>query len=103
MFSLFAAVASADPTLNDLLQLAVEQRNWFAIAVIAVLIIVPLVLKLVKKDFPGQDLIATALTGLAKFLTSRPPSNSPVPEADKKEVAGVEKVIQIIPEEDEKK
>lgn len=88
-----------DQDLNALLQLAVEQHNYLLLAVVAVLIIAPIVLKLLGKSIPGQELIVSALKGLAQFLGSRSNKLPPPPENETK---GAAAVIQIVPEEDKK-
>ncbi len=76
------------PELNDLINVAITNKNWLLLAVAILLVLVPTVLHLLGKDMP---IVTTLLTAVADFLKARPSLTAPKSE-DQKGVLSVVKV-----------
>jgi len=90
-------LAAEEIDLNALLALAVDQKNWVLLVLVAVLILVPIVLKLLGKSFPGQEGIVKLLSSLAQSLAHKDSKEAP-PEVQ----PGQLKVVRVEEQADDK-
>ena len=88
-----------DQTTIDLLNQAAQNKDWITLAVVAVVIIVPLVLKVLGKKVPILDTILDLTLKIVRV--ARPQKPLPPPEPGKPE--GVAAIVPIEGAKDQNK
>jgi hypothetical protein len=81
--------------MEELINQAVANKDWLAVGLASVLLIVPVVLKALGKDVPWLDPV---LAGLKKLLTAKVKAEVVPPPAEG-EKTGIAAVVPIKPEE----
>lgn len=78
-----------DETLT-LLNNAAQSQDWLALGLLALVVVVPVVLKAMGKKIPFVD---TAVSAIVAFVKSKKPKEPPPPAKDEK--TGLEAVVKV--------
>lgn len=85
-----------DETLT-LLNNAAQAQDWLALVLLALVVVVPVVLKAMGKKVPFVD---TAVSAIVAFVKSKKPKEPPAPAKDEK--TGLEAVVKVEEKKDGK-